>query len=1522
MRKKLFTLLLLLCLLPSFHVNAQNDIKKFTYDFEDGSLQGISGFKGAYTFPYTDVSQGANIYTEKRDDGTSYLKLDIEKAGNPSLAVRFPETLKGKVVVEADILIDNLTPTRNLFELINTNQKTVVRLNSYQYYYQLCYGNTTLEINEIPLNAEWHHYMAVINTNTNKFYFYIDGRPVMGTASETLANTDASGGIIGFKTAVLARNLPGFKNGSTCIDNITAYALSDTEIEDFTSDIYDIDYTYKTIENVKMGTVVSEFLSGLKLNNTAACITDINGKEKDGGKFLSPKDTLVLTRGSERSFYSIRLDKLSEFNAVFSENSPELFINGERDFFSDNTASVIPAALNGEIYVPVRSAQKLFNAEVTWDGINGVTTVTADGKTLSFKANDSGFISINGRGYALLSEICDFFGYKLFEKDGLYILNKEEIPNLSENTIKFFKESFVFKNDGSYTIECAGDIEKAVNEAKELIKNGYDGDIVIKLTKDEYYLENPIVFDEDFSRENQNRIIISGNESKKTKITGGKKLINGDFKPISDSAVKDRLSSLSKNKVLEYDLKKLGITDAGEITSQGHTFEIKPSEIVLYSGSEPLTPARYPNDGYLYSGRAVNQGWGWSASGNGNNEFEYTDKRCEDWKEDENIWAFGFWNDEYSPGNARVAKFDKENKTVVLDGIIRAGITKSERPYYYYNVLEELDREGEYYIDKKTLMLYVYPKTDGGDYYVSVSENPLMLFNGTNGITVENVEFSYVRDYAVKETNTKNMLIKNCDFIGVGTYGIIQRETENCGLYGCYFYKTGAHSAMIEGGDLTTLTSGRNFVISSKFRETGFRRRTYSGSILSRGVGNYIYKNRIQDNFHMGVYVFGSEHVIKNNSFYNICYQSGDAGAVYMYARWSTANIKVIGNSFQKMKSVPEVYALGNIGVYYDNSTSNTVTYGNLFYDLVNGVQSNCGMYNKISGNIFSDITNTAAILAANGLQQAIYDTVNTVPYKGNIWRREVPRLYELMANYNPLIAKGTEAYDNAVDNTPDFQNSDPKTIKTYDNISDTLSKEELFMNKTERDFRLKNPAYYENTYKEGEVDYFAMGVNNDFSVSEDKTLDRLFMFTDISPSSKANIYLETGKSVSAYVKARSLDGNVKPVSDIKFKSDNENIASVSDGGTITAKSGGKACVTAEAYIDGEKRSISLNVYTDKALYDKDCVWEKEETKLYINGNIITLNNKTYGDKGVFMIPAEEVFQKLGYTVFVNEKTYTFRHGGTTLTVTDGDENISFGGKIIKAEAVPTVKNNDIYIPFTLLDSFNLITVYNESGAKADIYSLNEADGTGDAIIPENAKVIKVRELIADADGWTNDKTAKFSRKDGVLRFGEDTSGKLNVLAYEREKMPENAMLEFDYRWNTNAYASIVIRCTDPQVIPWRVRDKDAYFITIKDEVIEVQKRIGNNQAFILDSVPNTQLKKDVWHAVSVGAVTNDDGSVRIVINSDGKNIVDVLDRVNYSLAGTTRNIVNPSYDPIKQDGYFSFGIFANNFSGAYAEIR
>lgn len=92
------------------------------------------------------------------------------------------------------------------------------------------------------------------------------------------------------------------------------------------------------------------------------------------------------------------------------------------------------------------------------------------------------------------------------------------------------------------------------------------------------------------------------------RIMGGHRLPASSFTPVTDSAVLERLPVKVRDHVLQADLEALGIDAFSPLKYSGHLLPWVTAHSELYCNGEPMTLARYPNDGPTRTGAAVNPG--------------------------------------------------------------------------------------------------------------------------------------------------------------------------------------------------------------------------------------------------------------------------------------------------------------------------------------------------------------------------------------------------------------------------------------------------------------------------------------------------------------------------------------------------------------------------------------------------------------------------------------------------------------------------------------------------------------------------------------------------------------------------------------------------------------------------------------------------------------------------------------------------------------------------------------------------
>ncbi|WP_329371419.1 right-handed parallel beta-helix repeat-containing protein [Streptomyces sp. NBC_00669] len=530
------------------------------------------------------------------------------------------------------------------------------------------------------------------------------------------------------------------------------------------------------------------------------------------------------------------------------------------------------------------------------------------------------------------------------------------------------------------------------------------------------------------------------------RLVGGLELPGASFAPVADQAVLDRLPAAVRDLVQEVDLAALGISDYGRIVQTGYGLPAAVTPPELFFNGSAMTLARYPSADFLTVGKVVDPGGNprsvlgdpakMAAEFAKGATFAYTDPRPSTWADTSDVWMYGYWFYDWADGNLRIKAIDKAAQQISTETASMYSVRAGQR-YYYYNVLEELDTPGEWYLDRDTGKLYLYPPDalSGATVLLSLLADPMAVLDGCSNVTFANLVFEGARGDGVVVTDGTANAVRDCTLQLLGgravRFGDASTPDGPGGgshneVSGCHILATGQGGISLAGGDRATLTPARNQAVGNEIHDYSRLQATYSPAVELAGVGNRAANNHIYDAPHVAVLFRGNDHLIEYNEINDVVKQTNDAGAIYAGRDWTGRGTVIRYNFLHDIVGTPG----GDLasGVYLDDCYCGTTVSGNIFYQVHTGFQIGGGRDNVITNNVMLSGMhsvmlderglNWAAADLAPGGAWGMYDLLAAVPYQDEPWRSRYPRLATITDD-DPAYPKDNTVEYNALYGTP-----------------------------------------------------------------------------------------------------------------------------------------------------------------------------------------------------------------------------------------------------------------------------------------------------------------------------------------------------------------------------------------------------------------------------------------------------------------------------------------------------------------------
>lgn len=656
-------------------------------------------------------------------------------------------------------------------------------------------------------------------------------------------------------------------------------------------------------------------------------------------------------------------------------------------------------------------------------------------------------------------------------------------------------------NDGSFDapLKTLAGAKSAVRRYKSA--NGLPhGGIKVIFREGDYFIGSTVKFTSYDAGTEDAPITYCAYDGENVSFSGGQKTDAGNLKLTDkNDALYERFAENVRHKIYSVDLKALGITDYGKVMPRNMSYySSNTMGTEVFIDDRALTMAQWPNRdsdnslNYVYSKGVVTN----STSADIEPVIEVygeTIDRIASWQDIENVLCEGIFERRYSFDAIPLAGFDADNGTITLKNGSIEGFSKEKdgNRFFFYNIPEELDADGEYYIDRSNGVLYIcsdeaIPK--GTKIGLSKTDGYLItLYNGADYINFKGINFELGRGNMMHIWHSKNINISDCRFrnccgesLSIGglypLYGVEYRygllgdtkfkvDTKNITVRNCDFRNAGAGGINIFGGSFETLETANYLVENCRFDFCDRVKKAYAPAIRMGGVGMTVRGCTIANQYHQAMEASGTDVLIEFNEIYNCLRETSDAGVIYGQNPSIGTEIR-----YNYVHDIPDSGAKydatdwsSNIGDYWipiraafyiDGARPGMYVHHNVIKDVPIAMMC-AGYLTEFNNNIMVDTYIPIYNMGAVSNQDFIRTVAENPEGKYDRYKVKYPQIFSLWDKIQQQIREGTfktqDTYLNADNNVltydrlkqfyndtvPDGADAVKTLVKSYDYIYD-----------------------------------------------------------------------------------------------------------------------------------------------------------------------------------------------------------------------------------------------------------------------------------------------------------------------------------------------------------------------------------------------------------------------------------------------------------------------------------------------------
>lgn len=530
------------------------------------------------------------------------------------------------------------------------------------------------------------------------------------------------------------------------------------------------------------------------------------------------------------------------------------------------------------------------------------------------------------------------------------------------------------------TLERARDAIRTIREGRGFPPDG----ISVIVRGGRYAVTNTFALDAKDACTSNAPVVIRAADGETPVFSGGARL--RDFTAVTNEAMLARLPEESRGKVFQCDLRASGIARLEPLVLggaySGRGPGTHPLNEIFFDG-KPLAMAQWPNDGYTTvtgvdtNGAFTRKG----KTGSHGGILNYEGDRPSRWRDEKDVWLYGYWFWDWGDSYEKVAAIDPAQHEIELVPPFHSYGFRKGQTFRVVNSFSEIDRPGEYVIDRDAGVLFFWPpsKPSRAEVEISLFTKPFVSLAGVANVRFEGLTWELGAGDGIVSKSCRDVSFAGCTVRNFGGEGL-QLDGSNCVVQSCDVYQMGRGGIHMTGGDRRTLTPGGLVVDNCDVHDVSRINHTYTPAVSMDGVGNRIAHCLLHNINSSAIHLSGNDHLVELNEIARAVLESDDQGGAELFGdptfRGNVYRWNFIHHIGSRYGSTGADAKLGQAGIRFDDAISGQRVVENIFWHAsgglhgFGGVQIHGGKDNIVESNLFADCSSAVSFSAWHNPQR------------------------------------------------------------------------------------------------------------------------------------------------------------------------------------------------------------------------------------------------------------------------------------------------------------------------------------------------------------------------------------------------------------------------------------------------------------------------------------------------------------------------------------------------------------------------